>query len=277
MIRILGFTLLISFIAHTAYSQYYYNDLVMTNEIVKKRALFQANKVRTVQMISFDGNNQPIEGFGGTQTIAGNFASITTETSTSLNGKDEITHYFNEQGRLTQSIDTTDGNKVIIQYTYDANNLITGITNLSFSPGGYSTREQHLWFYTKNGKPEKMLKIKNGADTTVVNFKLDEKENVVEERSVHAGVEQPAFYYYYDDKNRLTDIVRYNNRAKRLLPDYIFEYDEKDRMSMMLVTTAGGADYQKWYYRYDEKGLKQKDECYAKSKQLIGKVEYKYQ
>lgn len=277
MTRIFGFTLLISFIAHTAYSQHYYNDLVMTSEIVKKRAVLQANKVRSVQMTSFDGNNQPIEDFGSAQTIADNYASITTETSTNLNGKDQITHYFNEKGQLTQSIDTTDGNKVVIQYTYDANNLITGISNMSFSPGGYSSREQHLWFYNKNSKPEKMLKIKNGADTTIVNFKLDEKENVVEERSVHAGVEQPVVYYYYDDKGHLTDVVRFNSRAKRLLPDYIFEYDEAGRISMMLVTTDGGADYQKWYYRYNEKGLKLKDECYAKSKQMIGKVEYKYQ
>jgi len=275
MTRILGLSLLISFIAHTAYSQHYYNDLVMTNEIVKKRAVFQANKVRSVKMTSFDGNNQPIEGFGGTQAISA--SAITTETSTSLSGKDEITHYFNAQGQLTQSIDTTDGNKVIIQYTYDANNLITGIINMSFSPGGYSTREQHLYFYNKAGKPEKMLKIKNTTDTTVITFKLDEKENVGEERSVHAGIEQPVVYYYYDDKNRLTDVVRYNNRAKRLLPDYIFEYNDAGNVSMMLVTTAGGADYQKWYYKYDDRGLKQKDECFAKSKMLIGKIEYSYQ
>ena len=274
MIRILGLSLLISFIAHTAYSQVYYNDLVMTNEIVKKRAVFQANKVRSVKMTSFDGNNQPIEGFGGTQAVSA--TAITTETSTSLSGKDEITHYFNEKGQLTQSIDTTDGNKVIIQYTYDASNLITGITNMSFSPGGYSTREQHLWFY-KDGKPEKMLKIKNSLDTTVVSFKLDEKGNVGEERSVHAGTEQPMVYYYYDDNNRLTDVVRYNNRVKKLLPDYIFEYNEAGSVSMMLVTTAGGADYQRWYYKYNEKGLKQRDECYAKNKMLIGKIEYTYQ
>jgi hypothetical protein len=274
MIRILGLSLLISFIAHTAYSQHYYNDLVMTNEIVKKRAVFQANKVRSVKMTSFDGNNQPIEGFGGTQAVSA--AAITTETSTSLSGKDEITHYFNEKGQLTQSIDTTDGNKVIIQYTYDANNLITGIINMSLSPGGYSTREQHLWFY-KDSKPEKMLKIKNSSDTTVVTFKLDEKGNVGEERSVHAGTEQPVVYYYFDDKNRLTDVVRYNNRVKKLLPDYIFEYNDAGNVSMMLVTTSGGADYQKWYYKYDDKGLKQRDECYAKNKMLIGKIEYSYQ
>jgi hypothetical protein len=277
MTRILGLSLLISFIAHTAYSQHYYNDLVMTSEIAKKRAVYQANKVKAVKMTSFDNNNQPIEGFGGSQAIAGNYATITTETFTSLSGKDEITHFFNDKGQLTQSIDTTDGNKVIIQYTYDANNLITGIVNMSFSPGGYSTREQHLWFYNKAGKPERMLKIKNSTDTTVVNFKLDEKENVSEERSVHGGTEQPVIYYYYDDKGRLTDVVRYNTRAKRLLPDYIFEYDEAGRIAMMLVTTTGGADYQKWYYRYDEKGLKQKDECFGKNKMMIGKIEYKYQ
>lgn len=276
MIRILGFTILISFIAHTAYSQHYYNDLLMTNEIVKKRALFLANKVRSVRMTSFDNNNQPIEGFGGSQTISNDFNTITTETSTSLSGKDVMTHHFNDKGLLIQSIDTTDGNKVVIQYTYDANNLITGISNMSFSPGGYSTREQHLWFYNKDGKPERMLKIKNSSDTTIVNIKPDEKGNVGEERSVHAGTEQPVIYYYYDDKGQLTDVVRYNNRAKRLLPDYIFEYDEAGRISMMLVTTAGGADYQKWVYRYDEKGLKLKDECFGKNKMLIGKVEYSY-
>ncbi len=37
MTKILGLSLLISFIAHTAYSQHYYNDLVMTGEIVKKK------------------------------------------------------------------------------------------------------------------------------------------------------------------------------------------------------------------------------------------------
>jgi uncharacterized protein RhaS with RHS repeats len=276
MIRILGLSLLISFIAHTAYSQHYYNDLVMTSEIAKKRAIYVANKVRSVKMTSFDNNNQPIEGFGGSQDVSNDFTTITTETFTSLSGKDEITHYFNNKGQLIQSIDTTEGNKVVVQYTYDANNLITGITNMSFSPGGYSTREQHLWFYNKAGKPEKMLKIKNSSDTTIVNFKLDEKENVGEERSVHGGTEQPVVYYYYDDKGRLTDVVRYNNRAKRLLPDYIFEYDETGRIAMMLVTTGGGADYQKWYYRYDEKGLKQKDECFGKNKMLIGKIEYSY-
>ena len=277
MTKLFGFTLFMCFLAHTALSQYYYNDIIMTNEIIKKRAVYQQNRVKTVEMVSYDNNNQRIEGFDGTQTISNNFSIITSQTNTNLSGKDETTHSFNEKGQLVQSIDTADGNKTIIQYTYDANNLITGIVNLSFSPGGYNSREQHIWSYNKDGRPEKMLKIKSGTDTTIVNFKLDEKGNVAEERSVHAGTEQPAVYYYYDDKNRLTDVVRYNNRAKRLLPDYLFEYDAEGRLAMMLVTTQGGADYQKWYYKYNGKGLKQTDECYGKNKMMIGKVEYNYQ
>jgi hypothetical protein len=277
MNKILVLTVFVCLLTHTARSQHYYNDLVMTNEIIKKRAIYQTNKIKAVQMTSYDNNNQPIEGFGGTQNISNNFTIITTVTTTDLSGKDETTHQFNDKGQLTQSIDTSDGNKTLIQYTYDANNQLTGITSLSFSPGGYSTSEKHLWIYDKNGKPEKMLKIKNGTDTTIVNFKHDDKGNVAEERSVHAGQEQPAVYYYYDDKGRLTDVVRYNTRAKRLLPDYLFEYDAEGRVAMMLVTTQGGTDYQKWYYRYDDKGLKQKDECFGKNKMMIGKVEYKYQ
>jgi len=276
MTKIPALTVFVCLFAHAAFSQHYYNDLIMTNEIIKKRAGYLTNKVKAVQISSFDNNNQLIEGFGGAQVISNNFSIITTETSTSLSGKEETSHYFNEKGQLTQSVDTTDGNKVVIQYTYDANNLITGITNLSFSPGGYTTSEKHLWTYTAAGKPEKMLKIKNGADTTIIQFKLDDKGNVAEERSLHSGIEQPAVYYYYDDKDRLTDVVKYNNRAKRLLPDYLFEYDAQNRMTMMLVTTQGGADYQKWYYKYNDNGLKQKDECYAKNKLLIGRVEYSY-
>jgi hypothetical protein len=276
MSKFLVFFLLVSSFAHTARGQYYYNDLLMTSDLNKKRALYALNKVKAVQIASYDNNNQKIEGFGGKQNISNNFSIITTATTTTLSGFDETTHYFNEKGQLTKSIDTSDGNRVVILYKYEGNQ-VTNIVSQSFSPGGYTTMEQHLWLYNAAGKPEKMLKIKNSNDTTVVTFSLDDKGNVAEEKSTRGDITLPAVYYYYDDANRLTDVVRYNNRAKRLLPDYVFEYDAEGRMAMMLVTTQGGADYQKWYYRYNEKGLKQKDECYSKSKMLIGKVEYSYQ
>jgi YD repeat-containing protein len=263
-------------LAGTTNGQHYYNDLVTTNEIIKKRALFQQQRVRAVQMTSLDNNNQPIEGFSSNQEVSNNFATLTTTTVTSLAGKNETSHFFNDKGQITRSIDTSDGNKTIIEYTYDAASQISSIVSRTFSPGGYVNKEQHLWLY-KDGKPERMLKVKNDKDTTYVKFVQDEKGNTAEEKSTHLGQDQPTVFYYYDDKNRLTDVVRYNVRAKRLLPDYVFEYDAAGRISTMLVTNQGGADYQRWYYKYNDKGLKQEDICFGKNKALIGKVEYNYQ
>lgn len=257
--------------------QHYYNDLVATGEQIKKRAIWQQQQVRSVRFNSYDGNNQPIDGFKCEQNVRNNFTEIVTETTTSLSGTSVNTATFNTAGQLIKTTDTTDGNKTEITYAYDANNRITNIISLSFSPGNYVNKEQHLWFYDANGKPVRMQKIKNNADTTYITYVADDNGNPGEEKSVRKGQTLPTVYYYYDDKNRLTDIVRYNNRAKRLLPDYIFEYDDRSRIASMLVTAEGTGDYQKWHYSYDARGLKVQDVCFSKTKVLIGKVEYKYQ
>jgi uncharacterized protein RhaS with RHS repeats len=260
-----------------AHSQYYYNDLVMAGEQMKKRAAWMQHKVRSVRFNSYDNNNQPIEGFKGEQIVRNNFTEITTITTTSVAGTTENTAFFNAAGQLIRTVDTSDGNKTVITYTYDNNNRITNIVSLSTAPGNYTNKEQHLWSYDAAGKPQRMLKIKNNTDTTHVTFVPDEKGNPGEEKSIRRGQTLPTRYYYYDANNRLTDIVRYIARVKKLFPDYIFEYDDQNRVTSMLVTIEGTGDYQKWLYTYDEKGLKIKDECYSKSKMLIGKVEYKYQ
>ena len=45
---------------------------------------------------------------------------------------------------------------------------------------------------------------------------------------------------------------RYHEKAKRLLPDYMFEYEENGELSTMTVVPEGSSDYQKYYYKYDE-------------------------
>lgn len=258
-------------------SQHYYNDLIVTGEQMKKRAVWVKQQVKAVRFNSYDNNNQPIEGFKCEQIVKNNFTEIVTTTTTTLAGTSVNTAVFNATGQLIKTVDTTDGNKTEIVYSYDANNRINNIVSLAFSPGNYVNKEQHLWHYDAAGKPVRMLKIKNNSDTTYITYVTDDKGNPGEEKSVRRGQAQPTVYYYYDDKNRLTDIVRYNNRAKRLLPDYIFEYDDQGRVATMLVTIEGTGDYQKWYYSYDEKGLKAQDACFSKTKVLIGKVIYKYQ
>lgn len=256
--------------------QHYYNDLVVTGDNMKKRALYEANKVKSVGFNSYDGSNQPIDGFNCSQSVSNNFKQIATTTTVPLGGTSENTSYFNAAGQLMQTVDTSDGNKTTISYTYNSDNRISSVLSESVSPGQFFSKELHLWYYDRSGKPEKMLKIKNGHDTTYVGFVLDPAGNVEEEKSIYKGLVITT-YYYYDNKNHLTDIVRYNPRVKKMLPDYIFEYDAQDRLATMLVVPEGSDDYQKWYYSYDEKGLKIMDRCFSKSKVLIGKIEYRYQ
>lgn len=257
------------------YSQHYYKDLVLTGDLVKKRALYQSNKVRLVNINSFDNRDQPIEKFSCNQTVSG--SEIKTVTTDPLTGTSENTSVFNEKGQLIKSTDTSEGNRTITTYGYNPAGKMTIVTSQSFSPGQFTSREQHYWSYDNNGKPQTMVKVKNGTDTTHIEFVLDDKGNVVEEKSRINGLLQPTIYYYYDLDNRLSDIVRYNTRAKRMLPDYMFEYNEQGQLRTMLTPMQNMGDYQKWYYSYDEKGLKKKDECYSKEKMLIGRIEYQYQ
>lgn len=258
----------------TGFTQYWYNDVLNTTETMKRRNLLVQQHVSSVQFLSFDGSNQPIEGFNSQQVITGNGSNLTTTTTTPLSGTTRNIAEYDAKGLLKSTTDTTDGNKIRIEYYYLPSNKLGRLISSSTSDGQFIMKEEHIWSWNSNGKPEKMLKIKNGKDTTQVSFVFDENGNVVEEKSAIRGKEQPTVFYYYDEQNRLTDIVRFNEKAQRLLPDYIFEYDANGRIATMLVTSEG--DYQKWFYYYDEKGLKTKDECFAKTKALIGKIEYQY-
>ena len=274
--KALTLTVLGMFCLSTGFSQFYYNDLLMTAETMKRRELLRQEQVKTVQFISLDGANQPIEGFSSQQDISLNATTLTTVTKTGLSGESRNISEYDAKGLLKSTTDTTDGNKIKVEYYYLPSNKLSRIISYSSSDGQVLLREEHIWTYNSNNKPEKMLKIKNNSDSTFVSFVYDENGDLAEEKSTFRGKELPTVFYYYDDQHRLTDIVRFNVKAQRLLPDYIFEYDSKGRIATMLVVSEGTGDYQKWFYRYDEKGLKQQDECYSKDKTLIGKIQYEY-
>ena len=69
--------------------------------------------------------------------------------------------------------------------------------------------EVHLWKYNDNGQPAQMMRIKDGSDTTMVQFTYD-NGNVAQETWRRKGNITENYYYYYNSNNQLTDIVRYN-------------------------------------------------------------------
>ncbi len=270
------FCLLLLLLIIDGEAQHYYKDIVVVKAAGEKHLLNRMNKVKSIKFISFDAENNPLEGFSSEQSFTKDFMEVSTSTTTSLTGATFSKSWFNNKDQLVKTLDTSDGVKTITTYEYDINNQITEIANLTTSAGDFIIKEIHQWQYNNLGKPVKMLKIKNSRDTTFVEFLQDEKGNPAEEKSILNRKKLPTVYYYYNEENRLTDIVRYNRAAKRLLPDYVFEYDEKNRVGSMMVVPEEGSEYQKWYYSYDEDGLKILDACYSKTKTLIARVEYQY-
>jgi len=263
-------------IAGMGRAQYYYKDIVITQQTMEKWKLYKANKVRSVKLISYEGDGRPTEGFEGAQDVNDDFSRVVTYTHTNMSDPTQLVAYYDASGWLKKTVDTSDTYLSTTEYEYDQKGHILSISNSSLETDNQLINtEKHIWQYNPQGNPVSMLKIKGGRDTTYIRFTSDDKGNITQEDAVHNHESLPSVYYYYAG-HQLTDIVRYNEKAARLLPDYMFEYDGSGRLSSMLFVQSGTNDYQKWLYEYTSGGLRGVDNCYNKRKELLGKIEYQY-
>ena len=257
-------------------AQYYYKDLLATTDINEKMKIYILNNVHKVIATGYTSNGTATSNFNETQEsdFKNKQLSITTVLNQNTN---RIIFKFDENGRLQNLNDSSTGMISNSVYTYDVSGKLVEISNtIKDSSQDFSQTESHLWMY-KNNSPEKMWRIINMTDSLEVRFKSDESGNIIEEQNFRKEKGSDPTYYYYDDKNRLTDIVRYNTKAKRLLPDFMFEYDEKNRVIQKISTISNiGLGYLIWRYLFDEKGLKTKEALYNKEKQLQGRIDYTY-
>ena len=257
-----------------AHSQYYYNDIVSFQQAAKQYTSLVAAHVKHVSATSYEGN-QPVDNFKLEQTISPDGKTIITTSSDPSSG-DLLTINIYNNGRLVQTQDSSANVASTVKYSYDANGNISALTTTSDDAFMNShSSEIHQWIYNNN-VPQKMLRIKDKTDTTVVTFTYD-AGNVAQENWMRKGHVAETYYYYYNTKNQLTDIVRFNIRVRKMLPDFLYEYDEQGRVSQMMQVPNGSTDYMVWKYTYNSNGLKEKELLYNKQQQLVGSVIYQYQ
>ncbi|MGN6293727.1 MAG: hypothetical protein ACTHMV_13360 [Chitinophagaceae bacterium] len=268
--------LLALLVSLTGFGQFYYKDLVDAKANDDKMKVYLANKVAAVTATGYDSRGVKATDFYEVQEVfpAQNMLKVSTRSGLSV----VRTYYrFDTQGRLVSISDSTNGIKSRTSYQYAGNNLVSVKTEVKDSLNDFSETEEHQWIYNNAGKPEKMWKIVNSKDSMEYRFTIDEKGNVADEQLFRRGVGIDPFYFYYDDQHRLTDIVRYNKRAKKLLPDFMFEYDEQGRVIQKITTLSTTTpDYLTWRYLFNDKGLKTKEALFNKQKELTGRIEYAY-
>lgn len=275
MIKTVFVTVLFFASATISNAQYYYKDILSNKQLISEMAQLKEQKVRTVSLKSFEDDGSPSEGFFCERKINRNYSTVETQTKSNVTGASLFTSNFNDKGYLTQTIDSSDIASLTSFYTYDNNNNITSILSIARSSDDdfkNEIKEEHIYEYNSKGLPIKMTRVKNVTDSAVIVFSPDENNNVSIEKNTKTG---DTYYYYYDTKNRITDVVRLNKYNQKMLPDYIFEYNNAGLITQMTATEEGGSYYFIWRYSY-ENGLRTKEKCYSKEKRLMGTIEYEY-
>jgi hypothetical protein len=264
-------------ISSAANAQFFYKDIWTIQQLTKDFSILKNENVRTVVVKSFEDDGEPSQDFFCERKIDRDFTKSETVTRSIITQQSLLVSYYNERGWLIKTVDSTQTSLSRVEYTYDNKGhiiMVTNFTKANDENGGIT--ETHQYIYNATGKPEKMIRRKNNADVSTINFTIDDKGNVIDEEEITRGVKGRKYFYYYDDKNHLTDVVHYNERAKRLLPDYMYEYNQSGQIKQMISTEDNISNYFTWKYTYNDQRLRESEKCYSKEKRLLGSIQYEY-
>lgn len=262
-------------VSATVSAQFYYKDIINTQQLTATLQTYKNNKVRDIQIKSYENDGTESEGFICRKKISKDYKTVSLFTKYSLSEPSLFISEFDADGKLLYTNDSSDISVTAIRYQYDDQKRIQSIVSVIRSQDDDFVNqivEEHLYSYEEGNNPVKMYKIKNHKDTTVILFANDEHGNLGIEKDTKSGTK---YYYYYDSKNRLTDVVQENDFKLRPMPDYFFEYRSDGNISKMTATEEGSNNYFTWKYDY-ENGLRTMERCYLKGRSLVGSVEYIY-
>lgn len=275
-LQAVAFLIIITAATVPASAQYYYKDIVNNKEVIAELARLKEQKIRHVKVTSLESNGMESEGFFCEKTINRSYTEMEVKTSTSSSYPNIFTSEFNKQGLLTQTIDSSEVSATRTRYTYDNEQRLTrisSVTRFEEEEGNEidMTTEEHIYEYGPVNLA-KMTHIKNNKDTTFILFQTDEDGNVAIEKNSRTA---EIYYYYYNRKKQLTDIVHGYANNKKLVPDYKFEYNNLGLITQMIASEKEGAYFFTWKYNYDG-NLRIRERCYAKEGGLMGSAEYTY-
>ena len=260
---------------YTTAAQYYYNDIVNNKQILAELAVLKEKKIKGIKVTSLESTGEESGGFICQKKINRDFTEVEIYTETNESYPNTFISYFDKTGLLKKTVDSSEAGATTIDYAYDiAGRLITINSSKHFATDDDAgvVNEQHIYTYNTGGILQQMTLVKNNRDTTVYAFEADETGNIIIEKNSKTA---EVYYYYYDTKNRLTDIVHRYSYQKTLFTESTFEYDETGRLIKMVTSEKEGAYFFTWRYNY-ENGLRTDERCFSKEGSLLGSVEYKY-
>lgn len=259
------------------FCQFFYKDIWNTSQLNKDMALLKANNIKTVSIKSFEGNGDPSLGFYCEKRIDKNQRKTETITRSNVTNQSLLTSRYDQDGYILQTTDSTSSELNRTTYDYDQSHRLIQITSFTRSDDDASgITEVHKISYSDSGMLAGITQLKNNQPFSTIVFKNDNNGNVTEEAEMLNNNSAKKYYYYYDDKKNLTDVVSYNEHARRLLPEYMYEYNQSGQIKQMIATEEGGENYYTWKYTYNDQKLRETEKCINKERKLMGSVEYSY-
>ena len=259
-------------------AQYYYKDIIGTSETNNLLKIYSTNNVQSVSLKSYEADGSISDNFQVDQVLDKSNKRLKTISRSGVTNESILNAWFDDNARLIKTTDTSGTSLNTALYSYNSAGQLVSIKSFSGDTLKTGTEaEDHQWSYNEKGQPVQMLRIINTIDTTLIKLQLDENGNVIQETTYKKGKAGDPVYYYYNGKNEVTDVVRFNYKLKKLLPDYMFEYSDAGQVIQKITVPSNkAAQYLIWRYQYDSKGLKVREACFNKDKVLTGKIEYNY-
>jgi hypothetical protein len=257
--------------------QYFYKDLVSHQENLDKFNRLKKARVSASTVTSYEPNGSPSEGFSLQQQCNAGYTQVKTVMQVPFSGRMAMTNYYTGEGLLYRTTDSGYQTFTQYEYAYDTARRLVSIVQQARAAGEKTvTAETHRWEYDHRGIPRRMIRSKGIGDSSMIKLETDEAGRVIEEYPLSNGSPGEKTYYYYDDAGRLTDIVRYNARAGKLVADMMFDYDDKGRLKQRASLEPGTLAYSTWIILYDEQGLVSEEKFYNTQKKLAGRMAYQY-
>lgn len=255
-------------------AQYYYHDIISTRNLNSEYVTLKKAGLQKTVLESFEDDDSPSEGFFCEKKFSADFSSSTMISKSRITGESELKTSYAD-GRVVKTESATPTSSNTSYFNYEEGRLISVVMETVSSDAKTKFVEERLYEYDSAQLPVRMRRSKDGREVSVIRFVKDSSGHVIEEVAENKNTDRD-YYYYYDAQGQLTDVVRYNPVARRLLPDYMFIYNAEGQISQMISVDESGRNYHIWRYSYRADGLPEIQKIYTKEKRLLGTIQFEY-
>ncbi|OHC85114.1 MAG: hypothetical protein A2546_14840 [Sphingobacteriia bacterium RIFOXYD2_FULL_35_12] len=261
---------------NSLWGQFYLNDIIGLKVSQEKYQMMRKSKINKIIGNSIEADGSNTKGFILNQELQIDGKKMTTTIANSSSSPEKITNIY-ELSKLKRTIVNKSSIETKTEYGYNENGALNKITSTTIdSVQKKPVTETHIWYYQPNGSPSKMIKFGNGMDTLTVELVSDSSGLIIEEYWFKKGKKIETYYYYYSN-NQLTDVVRFNIKANRLIPDFVYEYNQQNQLTSMIQISFNGSAVVHWTYTYHSNGLRETETARDKAKNIIAKITYSFE